>query len=34
VQYLTNAGSVRSRGIELESTVVPLRGLTLNFNGS
>ncbi|MGX9863659.1 TonB-dependent receptor [Pseudomonas moraviensis] len=34
VQYLTNAGSVRSRGIEFESTVVPLRGLTLNFNGS
>lgn len=34
VQYLTNAGSVRSRGIEFESTLVPLRGLTLNFNGS
>ncbi len=34
VQYLTNAGSVRSRGIEFESTWVPLRGLTLNFNGS
>jgi len=34
VQYLTNAGSVRSRGVEFESTVVPLRGLTLNFNGS
>lgn len=34
VQYLTNAGSVRARGIEFESTVVPLRGLTLNFNGS
>ncbi|SDR78268.1 iron complex outermembrane recepter protein [Pseudomonas sp. Z003-0.4C(8344-21)] len=34
VQYLTNAGSVRSRGIEFETTVVPLRGLTLNFNGS
>ncbi|MFJ4248904.1 TonB-dependent receptor [Pseudomonas sp. NPDC089741] len=34
VQYLTNAGSVRSRGIEFESTVIPLRGLTLNFNGS
>ncbi|POA44320.1 TonB-dependent receptor [Pseudomonas sp. MPR-ANC1] len=34
VQYLTNAGSVRSRGVEFESTVIPLRGLTLNFNGS
>ncbi|MBC3269467.1 TonB-dependent receptor [Pseudomonas sp. SWRI81] len=34
VQYLTNAGSVRSRGVEFESMVVPLRGLTLNFNGS
>ncbi|WP_409316431.1 TonB-dependent receptor [Pseudomonas sp. KCJK9016] len=34
VQYLTNAGSVRSRGVEFESTVLPLRGLTLNFNGS
>ena len=29
VQYLTNAGSVRSRGVELESTLVPIRGLTL-----
>ncbi|MEO3728353.1 TonB-dependent receptor [Pseudomonas syringae] len=34
VQYLTNAGSVRSRGVEFETTVIPLRGLTLNFNGS
>ncbi|MDD0975892.1 TonB-dependent receptor [Pseudomonas fontis] len=34
VQYLTNAGSVRSRGVEFESTLVPLRGLTLNLNGS
>ena len=34
VQYLTNAGSVRSRGVELESTLVPIRGLTLNLNGS
>ncbi|WP_285419553.1 TonB-dependent receptor [Pseudomonas sp. efr-133-TYG-5] len=34
VQYLTNAGSVRSRGVEFESTLIPLRGLTLNFNGS
>ncbi|PWE42089.1 TonB-dependent receptor [Pseudomonas prosekii] len=34
VQYLTNAGSVRSRGVEFESTLVPLRGLTLNINGS
>ncbi len=34
VQYLTNAGSVRSRGVEVESTLVPIRGLTLNLNGS
>ncbi len=34
VQYLTNAGSVRSRGVEFESTLVPVRGLTLNLNGS
>ncbi|GAB7531684.1 TonB-dependent receptor [Pseudomonas sp. 3A(2025)] len=34
VQYLTNAGSVRSRGLELEATVVPVRGLTVNVNGS
>ncbi|PWB34091.1 TonB-dependent receptor [Pseudomonas sp. SDI] len=32
--YLTNAGSVRSRGLEFEATVLPARGLTLNFNGS
>ena len=32
--YLTNAGSVRSRGFEFESTLLPLRGLTLNLNGS
>ncbi len=34
VQVLANAGSVRSRGLELEATALPLRGLTLNFNGS
>ena len=33
-QYLTNAGSVRSRGAEFESTLIPIRGLTLNINGS
>ena len=33
-QYLTNAGSVRSRGVEFESTLIPVRGLTLNVNGS
>ncbi|SDG90227.1 iron complex outermembrane recepter protein [Pseudomonas flavescens] len=33
-QYLTNAGSVRSRGVEAEATWKPLRGLTLNANGS
>ncbi|RON69861.1 TonB-dependent receptor [Pseudomonas fluorescens] len=32
--YLTNAGSVRSRGLEVDSTWRPLRGLTLNLNGS
>lgn len=31
---LANAGSVRSRGLELETSWRPLRGLTLNFNGS
>ncbi|TBU87182.1 TonB-dependent receptor [Phytopseudomonas dryadis] len=31
---LANAGSVRSRGVELETSYRPLRGLTLNFNGS
>ena len=34
VQYLTNAGAVRSRGLELESILVPIQGLTLNLNGS
>ncbi|MBH4007104.1 TonB-dependent receptor [Pseudomonas aeruginosa] len=33
VQVLANAGSVRSRGLEFEATALPLRGLTLNFNG-
>jgi len=33
-QLLTNAGTVRSRGVEFEATAVPLRGLTLNVNGS
>ena len=33
-QLLTNAGSVRSRGVELEATAVPVRGLTVNVNGS
>lgn len=32
--YLTNAGTVRSRGLELDSTWRPLRGLTLSVNGS
>ena len=32
--YLTNAGTVRSRGLELESSWRPLRGLTINVNGS
>ncbi|WPO99691.1 TonB-dependent receptor [Pseudomonas sp. HR96] len=34
VSYLTNAGSVRSRGLELDSTLIPIRGLTLNINGT
>ncbi|CAM3141528.1 TonB-dependent receptor [Pseudomonas plecoglossicida] len=34
VQYLANAGSVRSRGLEFEATALPIRGLTVNFNGS
>ncbi|WKN24423.2 TonB-dependent receptor [Azotobacter vinelandii] len=32
--YLTNAGDVRSRGLEVETTWRPLRGLTINANGS
>ncbi|MER0836455.1 TonB-dependent receptor [Pseudomonas aeruginosa] len=32
--YLTNVGSVRSRGVEFEATAIVLRGLTLNVNGS
>ena len=34
VQVLANAGSVRSRGLEFEATALPIRGLTLNVNGS
>ncbi|WP_350447287.1 TonB-dependent receptor [Pseudomonas solani] len=34
VQVLANAGSVRSRGLEFEATALPVRGLTLNVNGS
>jgi len=34
VSYLTNAGTVRSRGLELDGTVIPVKGLTLNFNGT
>ena len=34
VQYLANAGRVRSRGLEFEATALPVRGLTVNFNGS
>ncbi|TLX73546.1 TonB-dependent receptor [Pseudomonas nicosulfuronedens] len=33
-QVLANAGDLRSRGLEFEATALPLRGLTLNFNGS
>lgn len=34
ISVLANAGSVRSRGVEFETTYLPFRGLTLNFNGS
>lgn len=33
-QYLTNAGNVRSRGAELETTFLVARGFTLGFNGA
>lgn len=32
--YLTNAGNVRTRGLELEAIATPVRGLTLRANGS
>jgi len=32
--YLTNAGNVRTRGVELEAIATPVRGLTLRANGS
>lgn len=32
--YLTNAGSVRSRGVEFDASVLPLENLTINVNGS
>ncbi|TWI44515.1 iron complex outermembrane receptor protein [Pseudoduganella flava] len=32
--YLTNAGDVRTRGIEVEAVATPVRGLTLRANGS
>ena len=32
--YLTNAGNVRSRGVELETTLLAARGLTLGASGS
>ncbi|MFU8925706.1 TonB-dependent receptor [Acinetobacter puyangensis] len=31
---LGNAGKVQSRGIEIDATAQPIKGLTLNFNGS
>ncbi|QKZ05687.1 TonB-dependent receptor [Pseudomonas eucalypticola] len=34
VTVLANAGTVRSRGAELDLTWLPVRGLTLNLNGS
>jgi len=32
VQYETNGGSAKSQGVELETALTPLRGLTLRFN--
>jgi iron complex outermembrane receptor protein len=32
--YLTNAGDVRTRGLEVEAILTPVRGLTLRANGS
>ncbi|WP_229417429.1 TonB-dependent receptor [Massilia sp. Root418] len=32
--YLTNAGDVRTRGLEIEAIATPLKGLTLRANGS
>jgi len=32
--YLTNAGDVRTRGVEFEATAVPVRPLRLSFNAS
>lgn len=32
--YLTNAGDVRTRGLELEAIATPIKGLTLRANGS
>ncbi|MCY1341153.1 Vitamin B12 transporter BtuB [compost metagenome] len=34
VSVLANAGSVRSRGVEFETSYLPFHGLTLNVNGS
>jgi iron complex outermembrane receptor protein len=32
--YLTNAGTVRSRGVEVDSSWRPISGLTINLNGA
>lgn len=32
--YLANVGKVRLRGVEFETTIAPVPGLTLNFNGA
>jgi iron complex outermembrane receptor protein len=32
--YLTNAGTVRSRGLEVDSSWRPISGLTINLNGA
>lgn len=32
--FITNAGNVKVRGVELETTMLPITGLTLNLSGS
>jgi iron complex outermembrane recepter protein len=34
VQFETNGGSAKSQGVELETALTPLRGLTLRFNSA
>lgn len=34
VSILENAGKVRSRGVEIDATIQPIKGLSINVNGS